>query len=157
HAERGNQGRGVRGVGTRGRRACAPRSPLNGRGNAAYNANMLMHPAGGPPTPRVTFWGAAQSVTGSLHLVEAAGRLLLLDCGLARGPRRPAPEGHHAFPFRPADVAAVVLSHAHVDHCGNLPNLFRQGFAGPVYCTPATRDLLGLVLADSARIHEEDA
>src|SRR5262249_35189994 len=61
------------------------------------------------------------------------------------------------FPFDPATLDAVILSHAHVDHCGNLPNLIRQGFHGPIYCTPATRDLTALMLADSGRIHEEDA
>src|SRR6266699_1289866 len=106
--------------------------------------------------PRVTFWGAAQSVTGSMHLVEAAGRRVLLDCGLFRGRRDEARRRNGRFPFDPAAIDAVVLSHAHVDHCGNLPNLVRQGFAGPIYCTPATRDLVAIMLADSARIQEED-
>src|SRR5690348_2804418 len=108
------------------------------------------------PPPSVTFWGAAQNVTGSMHLVEAAGKKILLDCGLVRGRRDHRAEAH-PFPFDPRGLDAVVLSHAHVDHCGNLPNLVRQGFAGPVYCTPATRDLLAIMLADSARIQEEDA
>ena len=109
------------------------------------------------PGPVVTFWGAAQSVTGSMHLVEAAGRKVLLDCGLMRGPHRhPAPPDGH-FPFPPQAIDAVVLSHAHMDHCGNLPRLVHQGFAGPIYCTPATRDLVALMLANSARIQEEDA
>jgi metallo-beta-lactamase family protein len=107
--------------------------------------------------PRVTFWGAAQSVTGSMHLVEAAGRRVLLDCGLFRGRRDEARRRNGRFPFDPATIDAVVLSHAHVDHCGNLPNLVRQGFAGPIYCTPATRDLTALMLADAARIQEDDA
>jgi metallo-beta-lactamase family protein len=105
----------------------------------------------------VTFWGAAGEVTGSMHLVEAGGRQVLLDCGLALGSRSDGRPRSPAFPFDPAGVDAVVLSHAHVDHCGNLPRLVRQGFAGPIYCTPATRDLLGIVLVDSARIHEDDA
>jgi metallo-beta-lactamase family protein len=108
-----------------------------------------------PPT--VTFWGAAQSVTGSMHLVEFAGFKLLLDCGLVMGRGSEARERNGRFPFEPAEIDAVVLSHAHIDHCGNLPNLVRQGFAGPIYCTPATRDLLGVMLADSARIQEEEA
>jgi metallo-beta-lactamase family protein len=108
-----------------------------------------------PPT--VTFWGAAQTVTGSMHLLEGAGQRVLLDCGQYRGPRGEARHRNEHFPFDPASIDAVVLSHAHVDHCGNLPNLVRQGFDGPVYCTPATRDLVGIMLNDSARIQAEDA
>src|ERR671937_804420 len=107
--------------------------------------------------PRVTFWGAAQSVTGSMHLVEVGGQRVLLDCGLVGGRRDEARRRNTYFPFDPAAVHAVVLSHAHVDHCGNLPNLVRQGFKGPIYCTPATRDLAAVMLADSAKIQEEDA
>ena len=97
--------------------------------------------------PLVTFWGAAQSVTGSMHLVEVGSRRLLLDCGLMRGRRDEARQRNQRFPFDPATVDAVVLSHAHVDHCGNLPNLIRQGFRGPIYCTPATRELAAIMLA----------
>src|SRR5687768_12004673 len=114
----------------------------------------------GPPAsagPAVTFWGAAQTVTGSLHLVEAGGRRVLMECGLFQGRREEARQRNSRFPFHPHQLDAVVISHAHVDHCGNLPTLARQGFAGPVYCTPATRDLLAVVLADSAKIQEEDA
>jgi metallo-beta-lactamase family protein len=107
--------------------------------------------------PRVTFFGAAQSVTGSMHLVEAGDQRILLDCGLHRGPRDEARTINKHFPFDATTLDAVVLSHAHVDHCGNLPNLVRQGFQGPIYCTPATRDLIDVMLADSARIQEEDA
>jgi metallo-beta-lactamase family protein len=107
--------------------------------------------------PLVTFWGAAQSVTGSMHLIEFGSQRLLLDCGLVRGRRDEAHKRNLRFPFDPATLDAVVLSHAHVDHCGNLPNLIRQGFRGPIYCTPATRELVAIMLADSARIHEEDA
>src|SRR5262249_11080181 len=107
--------------------------------------------------PLVTFWGAAQSVTGSMHLVEVGSQRLLLHCGLMRGHRDEARQRNTRFPFDPATLDAVILSHAHVDHCGNLPNLIRQGFRGPIYCTPATRDLTALMLADSARIQEEDA
>jgi metallo-beta-lactamase family protein len=92
-----------------------------------------------------------------MHLVEFAGRRLLLDCGLARGRRDEARQRNSHFPFDPPTLDAVVLSHAHVDHCGNLPNLVRQGFRGPIYCTPATRDLIKVMLNDSARIQEEDA
>jgi metallo-beta-lactamase family protein len=107
--------------------------------------------------PFVTFWGAAQSVTGSMHLVEIGSQRLLLDCGLMRGRRDEARQRNTHFPFDPATINAVILSHAHTDHCGNLPNLIRQGFHGPIYCTPATRDLTAIMLADSGRIHEEEA
>src|SRR5262245_29816323 len=107
--------------------------------------------------PTLTFWGAAQTVTGSLHLLEAGGRRVLLECGLYQGRREEARQRNSRFPFHPHRLAAVVISHAHVDPCGNLPTLARQGFAGPIYCTPATRDLLGILLADSAKIQEEDA
>jgi metallo-beta-lactamase family protein len=105
----------------------------------------------------VTFWGAARTVTGSQHLVEAAGRRVLLDCGLYQGKRAEARRINESCPFRPSDLDAVLLSHAHLDHCGNLPTLFRRGYHGPLYCTPATRDLIAVMLADSARIQEEDA
>src|SRR5439155_15190258 len=88
---------------------------------------------------------------------EAAGRRFLLDCGLYQGKRSEARERNSHFPFKPAEIDAVVLSHAHVDHCGNLPNLVRQGFSGPIYCTPATRDLAAVMMADSGKIQEEDA
>lgn len=105
----------------------------------------------------MTFWGAAHSVTGSMHLVHAAGRTILLDCGLVRGPHTEARPYHGHFPFDPARLDAVVLSHAHIDHCGNLPHLVRQGYNGPIYCTVATRDLVALMLGNSARIHAEGA
>ena len=106
---------------------------------------------------RVTFWGAARTVTGSMHLVEVGKHKLLLDCGLYQGRRAEAWQRNKDFPFVPSDIDAVVLSHAHIDHCGNLPNLVKRGFKGPIYCTPATRDLIAVMLADSAKIQEEDA
>src|SRR5256714_8360667 len=109
------------------------------------------------PLLSVTFWGAARTVTGSMHLVEFQGRKLLLDCGLYQGKRAEARLRNSQFPFDPRQIDAVVLSHAHIDHCGNLPNLVRHGFTGPIYCTPATRDLLALMLADSLRIQDENA
>jgi metallo-beta-lactamase family protein len=107
--------------------------------------------------PTVTFWGAAQTVTGSMHQVDACGQTLLLDCGLFQGRRSESHRRNGTFPFRPKDIDAVLLSHAHIDHCGNLPNLVRQGFAGPIYCTPATRALAAVMLGDAAKIQEEDA
>src|SRR5260370_33151144 len=121
-----------------------------------YNTDMKIHcPKVAEPT--VTFWGAARSVTGSMHLLDTGRHRILLDCGLHRGPRDEARERNRRFPFDPAELDAVVLSHAHADHCGNLPNRVRQGFDGPLCCTPATRDLIAVMLADSARIQEEDA
>jgi metallo-beta-lactamase family protein len=116
-----------------------------------------MKPKKSPTAVSVTFWGAARTVTGSMHLVEVDGYRLLLDCGLYQGPRRQARERNAHFPFKPASIQAVILSHAHIDHCGNLPNLVRQGYEGPIFCTPATRDLTAVMLADSAKIQEEDA
>jgi len=107
--------------------------------------------------PTVTFWGAARTVTGSMHQVDACGRTLLLDCGLFQGRRAESYRRNCDFPFRPKEIDAVLLSHAHIDHCGNLPNLVRQGFAGPIYCTPATRALAAVMLGDAAKIQEEDA
>jgi len=107
--------------------------------------------------PIVTFWGAARGVTGSMHRVDACGRTLLLDCGLFQGHRAESYQRNREFPFRPKEIHAVLLSHAHLDHCGNLPNLVRQGFTGPIYCTPATRALTGVMLGDAAKIQEEDA
>jgi len=92
-----------------------------------------------------------------MHLVEAGDHKVLLDCGLHLGPRSLARERNTYFPYDPRALDAVVLSHSHIDHCGNLPNLVRQGYDGPVYCTPATRDLLAVMLHDSARIQEEEA
>jgi metallo-beta-lactamase family protein len=105
------------------------------------------------PSLTVTFWGAARAVTGSMHLVEAGGKRILLDCGLFRGSHAEARSP--GFPFDPHSIDAVILTHAHIDHCGNLPALVRRGFDGPIYCTPATRDLTAVMLADSARIQEE--
>jgi metallo-beta-lactamase family protein len=107
--------------------------------------------------PSVTYCGGAREVTGTMHLVSANGRQVLLDCGLHLERKAEATGRNRVFPFDPRRVEAVVLSHAHIDHSGNLPNLVHQGFSGPIYCTTATRDLLALMLADSARIHEEDA
>ena len=104
----------------------------------------------------ITFHGAAGTTTGSQHLVEINGHRVLLDCGLYQGHREEAYDRNKQFPFEPAQVDCVVLSHAHIDHAGNLPNLSRQGFRGNIFATPATRDLCQIMLADSARIQMSD-
>lgn len=105
---------------------------------------------------KITFHGAAQTVTGSRHLLEVNGRRLLLDCGLYQGKREEAKIRNHDLRFDPATVDAVILSHAHIDHCGNLPSLPKLGYGGPIYATLATRDLCEHMLKDSARIQESD-
>ncbi|HNQ21918.1 MAG TPA: MBL fold metallo-hydrolase [Phycisphaerae bacterium] len=102
------------------------------------------------------FHGAVEEVTGSLHLVRVDDRWVALDCGMFHGRRAEMEEKNRAWPVPPAKLSAVVLSHAHIDHSGRLPRLVRDGFDGPIYCTPATRDLCAIMLADSAHIQEED-
>lgn len=105
---------------------------------------------------KLQFWGAAGTVTGSMHLVKIADRQLLLDCGLYQGRRKVAFQINRDIPFDARGIDAVVLSHAHIDHSGNLPSLVRAGFDGPIYCTTATRDLAARMLLDSAKIQESD-
>jgi metallo-beta-lactamase family protein len=104
----------------------------------------------------IQFLGAARTVTGSMHLISANGTRILLDCGMFQGKRSEAYERNRNFPFNPADIDAVMLSHAHIDHAGNLPNLVKNGFRGPIYATGATRDLCNIMLYDSAYIQERD-
>jgi len=106
---------------------------------------------------RVHFLGATRTTTGSLYLLEVNGQRLLLDCGLFQGRRGESIERNRNFPFDPKQINAVVLSHAHIDHCGNLPNLCRQGYQGNIFCTFATRDLASIMLEDSAEIQRDDA
>ncbi len=106
---------------------------------------------------KLTFWGAAGAVTGSMHLVEVSGKRLLLDCGLNQGRRKEADRKNRHIPFPGSFIDAVVLSHAHIDHSGNLPTLVRSGFSGPIYATPATADLCNWMLRDTAHIQEKDA
>jgi metallo-beta-lactamase family protein len=105
---------------------------------------------------QITFHGAAQTVTGTQHLLTLNGTQILLDCGLYQGARAEAMVRNRTFLFDPAKVNAVVLSHAHIDHSGNLPSLVKKGYRGPIYATPATRDLCEHMLKDSARIQESD-
>ncbi len=106
---------------------------------------------------RVNFHGAAHTVTGSQHLLEINGKKLLLDCGLYQGRRADTYSRNLNFRYNPQDVDAVILSHAHIDHSGNLPNLVKQGFEGHIFATHATADLASLMLADSGHIQESDA
>ncbi len=105
---------------------------------------------------KITFYGAAQTVTGSMHLVEANGRRILLDCGLYQGHRKEAFEINRNIPFDAAKIDAVVLSHAHIDHSGNLPQLVRHGFRGKVYARPETVELCNILLRDSCFLQQRD-
>jgi metallo-beta-lactamase family protein len=105
---------------------------------------------------KITFWGAAGQVTGSMHLLEAAGARILLDSGLFQGRRAEAHVLNAQLPFDARRIDGVILSHSHIDHSGRLPLLVQEGFHGPVYATPATRDLSAVMLADAAHIQEKD-
>lgn len=105
---------------------------------------------------KLTFWGAARTVTGSAHLLDFEGGRVLLDCGLFQGRRAEARRLNASMPVDPGTVDAVLLSHAHIDHSGLLPAFRKQGFRGPVWATHATRDLCGAMLRDSAFIQEKD-
>jgi metallo-beta-lactamase family protein len=103
------------------------------------------------------FFGAAGEVTGSCHILRVGGKTVLLDCGLIQGSRADEERNADPFPFEAAEIDAVVLSHAHLDHCGRLPLLVKRGFRGPVYAQRASCDLVGILLADAARLAERDA
>jgi len=106
---------------------------------------------------RLSFHGADRGVTGSCHLVECAGRRVLVDCGLYQGSRSLEEENAAAFGFDPAEIDAVLLTHAHLDHCGRLPLLVKRGFRGRIVTTAASRELVRLVLLDTAHLLEEEA
>ena len=106
---------------------------------------------------KIEFVGAAREVTGSCHIVRAAGKTIVLDCGLFQGKRSESHEKNLRLPIPVEQIDAVILSHAHIDHAGRLPFLVRHGYDGPIWCTPATRDLCAVMLADSAHIQEKDA
>ena len=105
---------------------------------------------------RIKFCGADRTVTGSQHLLEINGKKILLDCGLFQGKREEAYDINKGFLFDPAELHCVVLSHAHIDHSGNLPSLVQKGFKGDIYSTTATRDLCAIMLQDSAHIQIKD-
>lgn len=105
---------------------------------------------------QIEFQGAALTTTGSRHLLHIEDKKILLDCGLYQGRRKESYEKNKTFPFDPSQITALLLSHAHIDHCGNIPNLVKNGFTGQVYCTSATQDLCSALLRDSAHIQEKD-
>jgi metallo-beta-lactamase family protein len=105
---------------------------------------------------RLTCWGAAGEVTGSMHLLEVGPKRILLDSGLFQGRREEARKKNEHFPLDVHDIDLVVVSHAHIDHTGRLPLLVKLGYAGPIFCTPATRDLASVMLPDSGFIQEKD-
>lgn len=106
---------------------------------------------------KLTFYGAARQVTGSMHILEANGKLILLDCGLFQGRRADTRKLNEFHPRHPSTIHAVVVSHAHTDHTGRIPMLVRDGFTGVIHATPATRDLMAVMLPDAAHIQAEDA
>ncbi|MBN2087332.1 MBL fold metallo-hydrolase [Candidatus Peregrinibacteria bacterium] len=106
---------------------------------------------------KITSFGAALEVTGSQHLLEVNGKKILLDCGLFQGRRKIADLKNREFLYNPAEIDAMILSHAHIDHSGRIPYLVKEGFQGVVYCTEATKDLCSIMLMDSAYIQESDA
>ncbi|MBC7254792.1 MAG: MBL fold metallo-hydrolase, partial [Chloroflexi bacterium] len=105
----------------------------------------------------IEFLGAVRNVTGSMHLLHVNGARILLECGLFQGHRQEAFERNRHLPFDASQVDAMVLSHAHIDHSGNIPNLVQSGFRGAIFCTYATRDLCSIMLRDAAHIMEADA
>ena len=105
---------------------------------------------------KLTSYGAAEEVTGSCHLIEVGDQKILLDCGLIQGRRKDERRNRDPFPFKPAELDAVVLSHAHIDHSGRLPVLINQGFKGPIYTHAASADLCTTLLKDSAYLNERD-
>lgn len=110
-----------------------------------------------PMTLSISFHGGVETVTGSKFLLESEGRRVLVDCGLFQGLKELRLMNWRKLPFNPAKVDAVVLTHAHIDHSGYLPRFVKEGFRGPVYSTPATRELANILLLDAARLQEEDA
>jgi metallo-beta-lactamase family protein len=125
----------------------------NGSDGWGWNARMLRY----DPNMQLEFFGAAGEVTGSCHIVRAGGRQLLLDCGMIQGGADATARNLRAFPFEASSIDAVVLSHAHLDHCGRLPLLAARGFRGPIYTNPACADLLPILLRDAAQLAVREA
>ncbi|MEJ1359234.1 MAG: MBL fold metallo-hydrolase [Candidatus Sedimenticola sp. (ex Thyasira tokunagai)] len=106
---------------------------------------------------QIEFYGAASGVTGSCHILRVGGKTILLDCGLIQGRRKEMEKNRTPFPFSPNEIDAVVLSHGHIDHSGRIPLLVKQGYQGPIYTQNATKDLLEILLQDSAYLQNKDA
>jgi len=106
---------------------------------------------------KISFHGADQGVTGSCHLVECAGKRILIDCGMYQGGRELVAENSEAFGFDPASIDFLLLTHAHLDHCGRIPLLTKRGFKGEIITIAATVELARLVMLDSAGLQEEEA
>ncbi len=106
---------------------------------------------------KISFLGAAKNVTGSKHLIEVNGKKILLDCGMFQGHHRESDNWNHELLTDPKTIDVMILSHAHIDHCGLIPYWVKKGFSGPIWCTLATRDLCNVMLPDSAYIQEQDA
>jgi len=106
---------------------------------------------------KLSFHGADRSVTGSCHLLECAGKKILIDCGFYQGSRELSEENAQPFGFDPAGIDYVLLTHAHLDHCGRIPLLVKRGFEGEIITTAASRELARIVMLDSANLQEEDA
>ena len=105
----------------------------------------------------IQFSGAAREVTGSCHILRVGTRTILLDCGLFQGRRSESREKNARLPLPVQEIDAVILSHAHIDHCGNLPGLVKAGYRGPIFCTEATADVAEIMMIDSAHIAAEDS
>ena len=106
---------------------------------------------------KLTFLGAAHTVTGSCYLLESEERKVLVDCGMFQGGRRIRELNYKEFCFNPAELDCVILTHAHIDHCGLVPKLYKEGFKGAVYATKVTCELAHIMLPDSAHIQEHDS
>ncbi|MDR2777367.1 MAG: MBL fold metallo-hydrolase [Rickettsiales bacterium] len=135
-------------------------TPLGFRPEKSENNSQLgtaPSPTGENEEPRITFLGAAKTVTGSKYLVEYRNRKILVDCGLFQGLREDREKNRKALPFEARDVDAVLLTHAHLDHSGYIPLLVKNGFSGHIYCTKATYELSKIILPDSGYLQEEDA
>ena len=111
----------------------------------------------GSKSVRVSFYGAAGTVTGSKYLIEHDNTRILVDCGLFQGGKELRERNWTEPQFKPSSIDAIVLTHAHIDHTGYLPAVVKYGYTGPIYCTPATAKLVGMLLPDSAHLQEEEA
>lgn len=104
----------------------------------------------------ITFYGAARTVTGSCHMVEACGKKFLVDCGMFQGKLTEQMLNYENFPFNANEIDFVILTHAHIDHSGRIPKLYKQGYTSPIFCTNATMDLCSIMLPDSGHIQEKE-